>query len=87
MVLAGAFPRDKGVTPVMEYLTDNLGSEAAVREAMEHLADVTMDDTTSVDNDGKHVIVKAMMDYLADSDIQAWGCQILLNLITTGTGY
>ena len=68
----------------MEYMTDNLGDEAALTKGLEQLVEITKDDGTTVNDDGKHVIGKIMNDYIVNEDIQTYSCQVLCNLAMTG---
>lgn len=78
-------PRNRGVDPVIDYLGSNLGNEECVRNALEHLAELTKDDAPEVDSMSKKIILRAMNDYISETDIQIAGCNILNNLMVTGT--
>ncbi|KAK2150896.1 hypothetical protein LSH36_383g00000 [Paralvinella palmiformis] len=78
-------PTDKDPKALMEYMTDNLGDEAALTKGLEQLVEITKDDGTTVNDDGKHVIGKIMNDYIVNEDIQTYSCQVLCNLAMTVT--
>ena len=82
--ILGPVPTDKDAKAVMEYLTDNLGDEMALNKGLEQLIEITKEDGSTVNNDGKHVIGKIMNDYLVNEEIQTYSCQVLCNLAMTG---
>ena len=77
-------PRDRGTAAVIDYLVDNLGNEDCVKQALMYLAELTRDDSETLDNTGKRVLMKAMKDYISEADIQTTGFTIFENLVVYG---
>ena len=77
-------PRGEGLAAVIEYLKVELETEPNVREALECLAEMTKEDGSVIDKNGKILIAKAMRDWIDVVEIQISGCNILNNLIVSG---
>ena len=80
----GPMPMGRGVDPMIDYLGCNLGNEECVRCALQHLASMTKDDVPEVDGMSKNIILRAMNDYIAETDIVVAGLNVLNNLLVTG---
>ena len=80
----GQLPRDKGAHAVIDYLVDNLGNEDCVKQALIYLAELTKDESNSLDDMGKRVVMKAMKDYISEAEVQTVGFIILENLVVFG---
>ena len=77
-------PMGRGVDPMIDYLGCNLGNEECVRCALQHLASMTKDDVPEVDGMSKNIILRAMNDYIGETDIVVAGLNVLNNLLVTG---
>lgn len=81
----GSLPKDKSADAMFEYLHENLGFEDSVKLALQELVHLTREDSSGVDTAKKKSVIKAMKDYMSNSDIQVAACNILNSLVITGT--
>ncbi|XP_064616971.1 serine/threonine kinase-like domain-containing protein STKLD1 [Liolophura sinensis] len=76
-------PRGQGVAAVLSYLRTVLNNKDKVRDSLEYLLELSMEDRISVDPVSKLLTTEAMVNNLTERDVQLAGLGLFNRLVIT----
>ena len=78
-------PRGQGITPVVDYLLENINNESCIKSSLEYLAELTKVEGARVDDRVKLLVATVMRENVSLVEVQIAGCHIFNNLLVNGT--